>query len=123
MTLLRIFSPPSATPLSTRLFLALLRRIRTGHLTLVTPEGAQYVFGDPHVQPAATLHIRDWRACRTILRAGDIGFAEAHRAAWIDSPDLAAVLRLAIRNEATIARTITGGRLAHAGTAFAIGCG
>jgi cyclopropane-fatty-acyl-phospholipid synthase len=113
MTLLRIFSPPSATPLSTRLFLALLRRIRTGHLTLVTPEGAQYVFGDPHVQPAATLHIRDWRACRTILRAGDIGFAEAHRAAWIDSPDLAAVLRLAIRNEATIARTITGGRLAQ----------
>jgi cyclopropane-fatty-acyl-phospholipid synthase len=113
MTLLRILSSHSAMPLSTCLFLALLRRIRTGHLTLVTPEGPQYMFGDPHVQPAATLQIRDWRACRTILRGGDIGFAEAYRAQWIDSPDLAAVLRLAIRNEATIARAVRGGPLAQ----------
>ncbi|QTO52147.1 SAM-dependent methyltransferase [Burkholderia latens] len=115
MTLLRLLSSASqpAMPLSARLFIALLRRIRDGHLTLVTPEGAQHVFGDPHCQPAATLQIRDWRACRAILRAGDIGFAEAYRADWIDTPDLVALLRLAIRNQPVIAKPVTGGRVAR----------
>ncbi|WP_261521940.1 SAM-dependent methyltransferase [Burkholderia multivorans] len=115
MTLLRLLSSASqpAMPLSARLFIALLRRIRDGHLTLVTPEGAQHVFGDPHCQPAATLQIRDWRACRAILRAGDIGFAEAYRADRIDTPDLVALLRLAIRNQPVIAKPVTGGRVAR----------
>ncbi|SEU35626.1 cyclopropane-fatty-acyl-phospholipid synthase [Burkholderia cepacia] len=115
MTLLRLLSNASqpALPLSSRLFVALLRRLRHGHVILVTPEGAQYVFGDPHCQPAATLQIRDWRACRAILRAGDIGFAEAYRARQVDTPDLVALLRLAIRNEPAIAQTLTGGRVAR----------
>jgi cyclopropane-fatty-acyl-phospholipid synthase len=114
MTLLRL---PTAVhlpmPLSARLFLALLRKIRHGHLTLSTPDGTQHVFGDPREAPAATLHLRDWRACRAILRAGDIGFADALRAQWLDSPDLTALLRLAIRNEAAVAATVHGGPLAR----------
>ncbi|WP_241011624.1 cyclopropane-fatty-acyl-phospholipid synthase family protein [Burkholderia sp. Ac-20392] len=115
MTLLHLLSCASqpAMPLSPRLFVALLRRLRHGHLTLVTPDGAQHVFGDPHRQPAATLQIHDWRACRAILRAGDIGFAEAYRACRVDTPDLVTLLRLAIRNEPAIAQTLTGGRLAR----------
>ncbi|WP_175773219.1 SAM-dependent methyltransferase [Paraburkholderia phenazinium] len=115
MTLLRLLSCTSqpAMPLSPRLFVALLRRLQHGHLTLVTPEGVQYVFGDPHRQSAATLQIHDWRACRAILRAGDIGFADAYRARRVDTPDLVALLRLAIRNEPAIALTVTGGRLAR----------
>ncbi|HDR9162977.1 TPA: class I SAM-dependent methyltransferase [Burkholderia vietnamiensis] len=116
MTLLRLLSAASqaALPLSARLFIALLRRIHDGHLTLVTPEGAQHVFGDPHRQPAATLQIRDWRACRAILRAGDIGFADAYRAGWVDTPDPVALLRVAIRNQPVIAKTVTGGPFARA---------
>lgn len=110
---LRLISSHSALPQAARVFLAVLNRIRTGHLTLITPEGAQYVFGDPHLQPAAILRVHDWRACGRILRRGDIGFAEAYRAEWIDSPDLAAVLRLAIRNQPNVARTITGARLSQ----------
>jgi cyclopropane-fatty-acyl-phospholipid synthase len=113
MTLLRIFSAHRSTPLFARLFIALLGRIRVGHLVLVTPEAEQIVFGDPHAQPAATLQIHDWRACRAILRAGDIGFAEAYRAQWLDTPDLTRLLRLAIRNEDALPRTVTGGRLAQ----------
>ncbi|RQV13152.1 class I SAM-dependent methyltransferase [Burkholderia cenocepacia] len=115
MTLLRLLSNASqpALPLSSRLFVALLRRLEHGHLILVTPEGARYVFGDPHRQPGATLQIHDWRACRAILRAGDIGFADAYRAGRLDTPDLVALLRLAIRNEPAIARTVTGGRVAR----------
>lgn len=115
MTLLRLFSSASqpAMPLSARLFLALLRRIRDGHLTLMTPEGAQQVFGDPRSQPAATLQIRDWRACRAILRAGDIGFADAYRAGQVETPDLVSLLRVAIRNEPAVSQSVTGGRFAR----------
>jgi cyclopropane-fatty-acyl-phospholipid synthase len=113
MTPIRLFSAHSTLPLAARLFLGMLGRIGTGHLTLVTPDGEPVVFGDPHQQPAATLQLRDWRACRRILRAGDIGFAEAYRLQWVDSPDLAALLRLAIRNQASIGRTITGEWLAR----------
>lgn len=113
MNLLRAFSSNDALPLSARLFFALLRRIRTGHLTLTTPDGAQHLFGDPHHAPAAALQIRDWRACRAILRAGDIGFAEAYRQQWIDSPDIAAVLCLAMRNETAVRPALTGTPIAQ----------
>jgi cyclopropane-fatty-acyl-phospholipid synthase len=113
MNLLRSLSTPGAPPFYARLFLDVLRRIRVGHLTVATPGGAQYVFGDPHQPPGATLRVLDWRACRAILRAGDIGLAEAYRAQWIDCPDLVALLRLALRNEAAVSRTVHGGRLAQ----------
>ncbi|MFX1767257.1 cyclopropane-fatty-acyl-phospholipid synthase [Paraburkholderia sp. A1RI-2L] len=111
MTLLHSLSTPVALPFHARLFLGVLRRIRVGHLELATPGGAHYVFGDPHQQPGAVLRVLDWRACRAILRAGDIGLADAYRAQWIDSPDLTALLRVAIRNEAAVARTVHGGRI------------
>jgi cyclopropane-fatty-acyl-phospholipid synthase len=113
MPLLRSLSIPAALSLHARLFLGVLRRIRVGHLTVSMPEGTQYVFGDPHQPPGAMLRVIDWRACRAILRAGDIGLAEAYRAQWIDSPDLTALLRLAIRNEAAVARTVHGGQVSQ----------
>jgi len=113
MNLLRSFSAQAAMPLSARIFFGLLRRIRVGHLVLITPDGGRYVFGDPLMQPAARLAIHDWRACRAILRAGDIGFAQAYREQWLDTPDPCALLRLAIRNEAALARTVAGGVVAQ----------
>lgn len=107
------FSSPSATSFSIRAFFALLARIGVGHLTVTTPDGASYVFGNSHQQPAATLEIRDWRACGAILRGGDIGFAHAYRAQWVDSPDVVAVLRLAIRNADAVSRAIGGGRFSQ----------
>ncbi|SAL76219.1 cyclopropane-fatty-acyl-phospholipid synthase [Caballeronia peredens] len=109
MNLLRSFSAQAGLPLSARIFLGLLRRIRTGHLVLVMPDGDRCVFGDPLMQPAARLVVHDWRACRAILSAGDIGFAQAYRAQWIDTPDPCALLRLAMRNEAALQRTVAGG--------------
>ncbi|RDU96324.1 SAM-dependent methyltransferase [Trinickia dinghuensis] len=111
MTFLRSFLiQPQLLP-SAKLFIGLLRRIKVGHLTLSMPEGAREIFGDPREPLCAALQISDWRACRAILRSGDIGLAEAYRAGWIDSPDFTALLRLAIRNEAAIARTVHGRRL------------
>jgi cyclopropane-fatty-acyl-phospholipid synthase len=108
MSFLRASYAAGDAPLAARLFLSLLGRVRVGHLVLTTPRGEQCVYGDPHAQPGAQLVLRDWRACRAILQAGDIGFAEAYRAGWLDTPDLAALLRLAIRNEAALPRTVSG---------------
>lgn len=114
--LLQPFAPtllPSRTSLSVRMFLAALERMDVGHLVLLRPDGQETVYGDPHQAPGARLMLRDWRACEAILRAGDIGFADAYRAGWIDSPDLVAVLRVALDNESALSRTIAGTWLAR----------
>ncbi|EUC15254.1 SAM-dependent methyltransferase [Paraburkholderia hospita] len=108
MTFSRVFYAAGGAPLFARLFLALLDRLRVGHLVLTTPGGQQRVYGDPHAQPGAQLVLHDWRACHAILQAGDIGFAEAYRARWVDTPDIVALARLAIRNEAALPRTVSG---------------
>jgi cyclopropane-fatty-acyl-phospholipid synthase len=98
-------------PALARAFLACLEHVRDGHLVLTTPTGESQVFGDPHSAPGARLTIHDWRACAAILKSGDIGFAEAYREGWIDTLDLTNVLRLAIRNETALQRTIHGSAL------------
>lgn len=101
-----------AGPLSARLFLAMLERLDHGHLELITPHGTTLTFGDLRQPPSAQLHIHDWRACAAILRAGDIGFGEAYGNGWVDTPDLAALLRLAQRNRRALVGAVEGGRLA-----------
>jgi len=113
MTLSRTLTAQSRIPASARIFMSLLRRIHIGHLVLVTPDGEQHVFGDPHAPPSARLELRDWRACAAILRAGDIGFADAYRANWVETPDLVALLVMAIRNESALPDTVSGGWLAQ----------
>ena len=98
-------------PAAARLFFKMLNNLKTGHLQVITPDHEHVLFGDTHQSPAATLQINDWRACGKILRGGDIGFAESIEAGWIDSPDMTALLRLAIRNESTLDRAIFGGKL------------
>jgi cyclopropane-fatty-acyl-phospholipid synthase len=102
-----------AAPAAARVFLTLLGRISHGHLELITPDHTRMVFGNAHAGPGTTLELHDWRACGRILRAGDIGFAEAWGAGWISSPDLVAVLRLALRNEAALEPAVFGGVLAR----------
>ena len=104
-------SPPTGAPPATRLFLRLLNCLAHGHLQLTTPHGNTLTFGDLHQPPSAQIHINDWRACARILQAGDIGFAESYAAGWIDTPDLAALLRLCLRNQAELDRVMFGGKL------------
>ncbi|MEN6080616.1 cyclopropane-fatty-acyl-phospholipid synthase family protein [Chromobacterium piscinae] len=86
-------------PAAGRALLALLSKLRHGSLKLITPDGETLWFGALHAETDAELQLRDWRACGRILAGGDIGFAEAYRDGWLDSPDLTALLRLALRNE------------------------
>ncbi|MGO4763347.1 class I SAM-dependent methyltransferase [Cupriavidus sp. 2KB_3] len=104
---------PSRTSVFARIFLAALERLAVGHLVLLRPDGEETIYGDPHETPGARLTLLDWRACEAVLRAGDIGFADAYLAGWIDTPDLVAVLRLALENEAALSDAIYGGWLSR----------
>ena len=98
-------------PTGAKLFLSLLKRLKRGHLQLITPDEQALHFGDLSQIPSVLLHIHDWRACSKILRSGDIGFAEAYEAGWITTPDLTAVLRLAVQNEEVLDKAIFGNRI------------
>lgn len=100
---------PPYVPTAAKVFLSVLHRLKFGHLQLITPEGNRHMFGDVQQPPSAILRIKNWRACARIIRAGDIGFAECIEAGWIDTPDLTALLRLAIHNEQALSRVVNGG--------------
>jgi len=100
-------------PASARLLLRLFSRLRVGTLTVLTPSGARLHFGSAQGTPAAELRILDWRACASILRGGDIGFADALRRGWVDSPGLTALVRLAIVNEGSLKGAVRGVWLAR----------
>ena len=77
-----------------------LRRIRTGTLTVIEA-GERRVYGSG--PPAATIHVRSPRMWRMGL-TGSRGLAEAYAQGLWDSPDLAALVRLAARNAAGLDR-------------------
>lgn len=77
-------------------FLAALEAIQHGRLHLVTPEGHRHQFGTEG--PEAMIEIRDWAMLPALAARGDVGFGESHIAGHWDSPDLEALLALAIRN-------------------------
>ncbi|MBC8982383.1 class I SAM-dependent methyltransferase [Pseudomonas lurida] len=108
-----MMTQPLVAPAGARIFLKLLGRICRGHLKLITPSGRRMVFGNVQDAEGATLYVHDWRACQRILAAGDIGFAEAYAAGWTDTPDLTALMRLALRNEAALDQMLFGGVLAR----------
>ena len=91
---------------ATRL-LSLLTRLKIGTLTVHAPDGNQQVFGTL-AAPFASLHIHRWDVCAEVIKSGDIGFAEGYMAGDWTTPDLAALLRLAIANRDHIESAIYG---------------
>lgn len=102
-------------PAMAHMFLRLMEGIRIGSLELTTPEGAHLTFRGQAAGPEAQVAIRDWSACSDILRSGDIGVAEAYRDHRMETPDLLAVLMLALANQDILEQTLHGNFL---GTVF-----
>ncbi|MGH8493617.1 MAG: class I SAM-dependent methyltransferase [Moraxellaceae bacterium] len=95
-------------PALARAFLGLMEKIQTGSVELITPEGESLNFlGEAH-GPHAVLKIKDWSACAAIVRSGDIGVAESYRDEKIETPDLLAVLLLALANLEVMEKTLHG---------------
>lgn len=94
-------------PAMARLLLALFERVRIGTLLVTFPDGNQRRYGG-EPGPNAALEIRDWAACGQILRAGDIGLAEAYRDRLVEIPDITALLLLAMANEDALSQAFHG---------------
>lgn len=95
-------------PAMARLLLSLFDKLRIGILTVTFPDGNQRHFGGRETGIDASLIIRDWAACSQILRAGDIGLAEAYRDQLIEIPDIPALLLLAMANEDALTQAFYG---------------
>jgi cyclopropane-fatty-acyl-phospholipid synthase len=76
-----------------------LESVEYGSLDLTFPDGQHYAFAGKGQGAKAALVMHDWRALRALLFNGDIGFAEAYRNGWCDSPDLAALVQFSLENE------------------------
>ncbi|MGA7573466.1 MAG: cyclopropane-fatty-acyl-phospholipid synthase family protein [Terriglobales bacterium] len=96
-----------ATSVAKRIFLKTLSGLRGGRLDLVCPE-ATYSFGESHTGQftagqmedslCAVVAVHDDRFFQRALLAGDIGVGEAYMDGEWSTPDLVAVVRLAVRN-------------------------
>ena len=80
-----------------KLVLKMLEKLDSGFLELVCPE-TTYSFGNPGDHLRAMLVIHDQRFFARALFGGDIGLGEAYMDGDWSSPDLVAVVRLAVRN-------------------------
>jgi len=91
----------------------LLGKLRRGRLTLIHPDRTDRVFSGAEAGPEAALVLRAPAAARRVLFGGAVGFGEAYVEGLWDSPDLEAVLRLAMANDDVISIGRTGAALEH----------
>ncbi|MFN4297842.1 MAG: class I SAM-dependent methyltransferase [Brevundimonas sp.] len=79
-----------------------------GRLTVRLPNGAVHELKGKQTGPAATLIVKDYGFARRVLASGDIGFAEAYMADEWDTPHLAGLLEVLVRNYEGIQRLFDG---------------
>ena len=108
--------PPSA-PAAARAVCQLLKQLRHGTLVLQMPDGTSAHFGTlAEGEPRAGISLRNWNVCAAALKSGDIGFAESFIAGDWTTPDLTALLKLFLANQAEMEAVIYGtwwGSLIH----------
>lgn len=80
-----------------RLFFQTLRNLKDGYLEIVCPDET-YIFGDPSAELRAMAVIHDERFFVRTVTAADIGIGESFMDGDWTSPDLVALVRLAVRN-------------------------
>jgi cyclopropane-fatty-acyl-phospholipid synthase len=85
------------TNIAKKIFLKTLAGLQVGHLEVVSPE-CTYRFGQAHDTLHAVIVVHDEKFFLRALLAGDVGIGEAYMEGEWSTPDLVAVVRLAIRN-------------------------
>lgn len=101
--------PLRGMPLAARTLLALLQRLQSGRLELRLPDGVVLHFGQHDATAAlAHLHVHDWSMFATVLRRGDIGFAEGFFQGQWSTSDLSGLLKLLLANRSAVERALHG---------------
>ena len=83
--------------LAKKVFLKTLAGLRVGYLEVVCPEDT-YCFGQSQDPLHAVVAVHDERFFLRALLAGDVGVGEVYMDGDWSTPDLVAVVRLAVRN-------------------------
>jgi cyclopropane-fatty-acyl-phospholipid synthase len=102
---------PSRRPFTAKVLLKMLTRVSHGELQLHLPDGTRHTFVGKEAGPQVELSIRDWRAVSHMMKAGDIGIAEAWRDGWLNVSDMTAFLTWCIANQSAIASAFYGGKI------------
>lgn len=79
-----------------------------GRLTVRLPNGESHELKGSQPGPAATLIVKQYGFARRVLASGDIGFAEGYMADEWDTPHLAGLLEVLVRNYEGIQRLFDG---------------
>jgi len=104
-----------AAPRAARRVMHLLTQLPHGQLRVVLPNGQTLMCGHS-ASPSASLRVHQWSVFSDLLSSGDVGFAQAFRQGLWDTPDLTALLRLALVNRRHLDDLIHGhwlGGLVH----------
>jgi cyclopropane-fatty-acyl-phospholipid synthase len=94
--------------ISTKTLLTLLSQLSSGHLKVTLPNGEMREFGNHNDRLHAEIQILEWSVFKEIMSHGDIGFAESYIQGKWNTPDLKALLELAIRNRTILEKAIYG---------------
>jgi cyclopropane-fatty-acyl-phospholipid synthase len=96
-------------PRSAQFILRQLAPLSQGELSLTLPNGELRRLGNPHATLApAQLTVHDWGVFTSIVRGGDIAFAECFMAQRVDTRQLPDLLKLLVANRATLEQAIYG---------------
>ena len=101
-------SSPHQYQISAKTLLTLLTQLSSGYLKVTLPNGEKREFGNHSDALHAEIHILEWSVFKEIMSHGDIGFAESYIQGKWNTPDLKALLELAIRNRTILEKAIYG---------------
>lgn len=92
-----------------QLLLKSISQMNVGTLTITLPNAEQFIFeGQRAKDLSASVVLADFRAARMILKGGDIGFGESYMNGYWYSPDVTALIELAIANEKALGEAVVG---------------
>ncbi|ACK50963.1 Cyclopropane-fatty-acyl-phospholipid synthase [Methylocella silvestris BL2] len=86
----------------------LLRNMTIGSLTIITPGGEMIRHRGAQPGPGAEIHVRHWRAIRRLILEGNTGFGAAYLEGDWTTPNLAALIELAARNDSGLQNAMSG---------------
>ena len=87
---------------------ALLRRLEVGSLSFTLPDGRSFSVRGSRPGPHGHFDVRDERLFARVVREGDLGFSEAYLDGWWDTPDLQALMDVAMLNNDQIGHSFPG---------------
>jgi cyclopropane-fatty-acyl-phospholipid synthase len=82
--------------------------IRVGSMTIALPDGRAFRAAGPEPGPDGRIEVRDPDFFSRMVRDGEMGFAEGYVDGDWDTPDLQAVMDVALLNNENVARSFTG---------------